>query len=106
MDDPFHAQARRLAVSPRAPRSGIDTVGDLLRQEGLSLQGNAKTLEGVRHPDPDARFRYLNEQNQQYQAAGDAAVSVNTKKKELIKGVQECQAGIAAHGSVGRDRHL
>src|SRR6266568_7026212 len=31
-----------------------DTVGDLLREEGFSLQGNARTLEGTRHPDRDA----------------------------------------------------
>src|SRR5215470_14267690 len=30
---------------------GADTVGDLLREEGFSLQGNAKTIEGRRHPD-------------------------------------------------------
>jgi len=28
-----------------------DTVGDLLRAGGFSLQGNAKTIEGTRHPD-------------------------------------------------------
>src|SRR5437660_4178806 len=35
-------------------RVSADTVGDLLRAEGFSLQGNAKTIEGQRHPDPDA----------------------------------------------------
>ena len=40
-------------------RVGADTVGDLLREEGFSLQGNAKTIEGQRHPDRDAQFRYL-----------------------------------------------
>src|SRR6266508_1237920 len=38
------------------------TVGKLLRQHGVSLQANAKTLEGAQHPDRDAQFRYLNEQ--------------------------------------------
>jgi transposase len=42
-------------------RVGADTVGDLLREEGFSLQGNAKTIEGQRHPDRDAQFRYINE---------------------------------------------
>src|SRR5712671_8020168 len=41
---------------------GADTVGDLLREEGFSLQGNAKTLEGTRHSDRDAQFRYISEQ--------------------------------------------
>ena len=38
------------------------TVGSLLRENGFSLQGNAKTLEGDQHPDRDAQFRYINEQ--------------------------------------------
>jgi hypothetical protein len=61
-----------------------DTVADLLRAEGFSLQGNAKTLEGKQNPDRDARFRYLNEQVKAHRAAGDAVVSVDTKKKELV----------------------
>jgi Rhodopirellula transposase DDE domain len=61
-----------------------DTVGDLLRAEGFSLQGNAKTIEGTRHPDRDAQFRYINEQVKDHQAAGDPVISVDTKKKELV----------------------
>src|SRR5690348_5214220 len=61
-----------------------DTVGDLLRDEGFSLQGNAKTLEGTRHPDQDAQFRYISEQARAHQGAGDPVISVDTKKKELI----------------------
>jgi transposase len=60
-----------------------DTVGDLLREHGFSLQGNAKTIEGRQHPDRDAQFRYISEQARAYQAAGDPVVSVDTKKKEL-----------------------
>src|ERR1700747_1074740 len=63
---------------------GADTVGDLLRAEGFSLQGNAKTIEGTRHPDRDAQFRYINEQVKAHQGAGDPVVSVDTKKKELV----------------------
>jgi len=65
-------------------RIGADTVGDLLRAEGFSLQGNAKTIEGQRHPDRDAQFRYINEQVKAHQGAGDPVVSVDTKKKELV----------------------
>jgi hypothetical protein len=61
-----------------------DTVGDLLRAEGFSLQGNAKTLEGQRHPDRDAQFRYINEQVKAHQDTADPVISVDTKKKELI----------------------
>jgi Rhodopirellula transposase DDE domain len=63
---------------------GADTVGDLLRAEGFSLQGNAKALEGTRHPDRDAQFRYISEQVRAHQATADPVISVDTKKKELI----------------------
>ncbi len=63
---------------------GADTVGDLLREEGFSLQGNAKTIEGTRHPDRDAQFRYINEQVKDHQGTADPVVSVDTKKKELV----------------------
>jgi hypothetical protein len=56
----------------------------LLHEEGFSLQGNAKTLEGRQHPDRDAQFRYINEQVKTYQGAGEPVVSVDTKKKELV----------------------
>jgi DDE family transposase len=61
-----------------------DTVAHLLRVEGFSLQGNAKTLEGKQHPDRDAQFRYLNEQVKEHQAAEDPVISVDAKKKELV----------------------
>jgi hypothetical protein len=61
-----------------------DTVGDLLRAEGFSLQGNAKTTEGAQHPDRDAQFRYISEQARACQVAGDPVISVDTKKKELV----------------------
>jgi transposase len=63
---------------------GADTVGDLLREEGFSLQGNAKSLEGRQHPDRDAQFRYISEQARAHQDSGDPVISVDTKKKELI----------------------
>src|SRR6201997_676070 len=40
-------------LTRRGHKVSADTVGDLLRAEGFSLQGNAKALEGQRHPDRD-----------------------------------------------------
>ena len=65
-------------------RISADTVGDLLREEGFSLQGNAKVLEGKQHPDRDGQFRYINEQAKAFQASTDPVISVDAKKKELI----------------------
>ena len=61
-----------------------DTVRDLLHEQGFSLQGNAKTIEGRQHPDRDAQFRYISEQAAAYQGAGDPVISVDTKKKEQV----------------------
>jgi transposase len=61
-----------------------DTVRDLLHEQGFSLQGNAKTIEGRQHPDRDAQFRYINEQAAAHQDAGDPVISVDTKKKEQV----------------------
>ena len=63
---------RKLAaeLTRQGHRAGADTVGDLLREEGFSLQANAKTIEGRQHPDRDAQFRYLNEQARDHLAAG------------------------------------
>ena len=43
-------------------------------------------MEGARHPDRDAQFRYLNEQARTHLAAGQPVVSVDTKKKEVLVG--------------------
>jgi hypothetical protein len=48
-------------LSRAGHRVGADTVARLLREQGFSLQANAKTLEGAQHPDRDAQFCYLNE---------------------------------------------
>ena len=36
-------------LTRRGHRVGADTVGDLLRGQGFSLQGNAKAIEGRQH---------------------------------------------------------
>jgi hypothetical protein len=65
-------------------KAGADTVGDLLRAEGFSLQGNAKAIEGNQHPDRDVQFCYISEQARAHQDSGDPVISVDTKKKELV----------------------
>jgi transposase len=59
-------------------------VADLLHDMDYSLQANRKTLEGGDHPDRDAQFAHLNAQVQAQLAAGEPAISVDTKKKELV----------------------
>jgi hypothetical protein len=59
-------------------------VGHLLRDMGFSLQANAKTREGCKHPDRNAQFEHINALVHEFQSAGQPAISVDTKKKELI----------------------
>jgi hypothetical protein len=77
---------RRLAdeLTRQGHRVSADTVADLLRADGFSLQANAKTIEGRQHPDRDGQFHYLNEQVKDHQDGTDPVISVDTKKKELV----------------------
>ena len=60
------------------------TVAELLRAMGYSLQANRKTLEGKQHPDRNAQFEYINERVQQQLLQSQPVISVDTKKKELV----------------------
>lgn len=59
-------------------------VGRLLVQLGFSLQANRKTREGSNHPDRNAQFELINARIKEFKAAGQPAISVDTKKKELV----------------------
>ena len=60
------------------------TVANLLRELKYSCQANRKTREGGNHPDRDAQFGHINATVKEAIAAGEPAISVDTKKKELI----------------------
>ena len=59
-------------------------VMELLHAADYSLQANRKTREGPQHPDRNAQFLYVNEQVRRCQHQHRPAISVDTKKKELI----------------------
>jgi hypothetical protein len=77
---------RNLADALRAMghRIGHNVVADLLRQLNYSLQSNRKTKEGTHNADRDAQFGYINNQVKAALAASQPAISVDTKKKELV----------------------
>jgi len=77
---------RRLAeeLTRQNHRVGARTVASLLRQAGYSLQANRKTREGASHPDRNAQFEYINSRVTRFLKRGQPAVSVDTKKKELV----------------------
>jgi Rhodopirellula transposase DDE domain len=59
-------------------------VGELLKAQGFSLQGNAKVIEGNQSPDRDAQFQHINATVAQALSEGRPVISVDTKKKELV----------------------
>ncbi|MGH8510890.1 MAG: ISAzo13 family transposase [Gammaproteobacteria bacterium] len=59
-------------------------VRRLLYDLGYSLQANRKTKEGARHPDRDAQFRHINGRAARQLRLRHPAISVDTKKKELV----------------------
>jgi hypothetical protein len=63
---------------------GARTVAALLRKAGYSLLANRKTREGAQHPDRNRQFEYINDQVRRFQHCGQPAISVDTKKKELV----------------------
>ena len=77
---------RRLAdeLTRQDHRLGPRTVAMLLRREGYSLQANHKTREGSSHPDRNAQFEYISTLVRRAQQRGQPAISVDTKKKELV----------------------
>ncbi len=68
---------RGYAVSDR-------TVLRLLKRMGYSLQANRKTREGAGHPDRDAQFQHINDTVERALKHGQPAISVDTKKRELV----------------------
>jgi transposase len=79
---------------------GADTVGDLLREEGFSLQGNAKTIEGTRHPDRDAQSHRLAGRGLPGgRRPGDQR---GRQEKRAARPVRERRAGLAAEGGPGQ----
>jgi hypothetical protein len=64
--------------------SSPSSVAPLLRKLGYSLQANRKSREGSQHPDRDAQFRHIGATVKAALAAGQPAISVDTKKKELV----------------------
>jgi hypothetical protein len=72
------------ALAENGFTAGQKLVGRLLRRLGFSLQANAKTREGASHPDRNAQFEHINAKVTAFQAAGEPAISVDTKKKELV----------------------
>ena len=88
--------AKHLAdeLTGQGHRCSPQTAWRLLREQGFSLQANAKVIEGKQaHPDRDAQFRYIAAQAKEHLAAGQPVISVDAKKREQV----------GEHGNAGQE---
>ena len=77
---------RRLsaALAEQGYQVSPNLVGRLLKDLGFSPQANAKTREGSQHPDRDPQFHHINRRIERFRRGRQPAISVDTKKKELV----------------------
>ncbi len=78
---------RQLTAELRRMKHGgsRQVVADSLHQLGYSLLANRKTKEGSNHPDRNAQFEHLNGKVKWSLARHQPVISVDTKKKELVR---------------------
>jgi hypothetical protein len=62
----------------------LPVISRLLQQHDYSLRANVKELASKQHPDRDQQFEHIHEQRAEHLAAGQPALSIDTKKKELV----------------------
>jgi hypothetical protein len=72
------------ALAAEGYRVSQHSLAKLLTKLGYSLQSSRKKLEGAQHPDRNAQFEHVNETVRRQRQANDPAISVDTKKKELV----------------------
>jgi transposase len=60
------------------------TVGTLLVEQGYSLQGANKVIEGAEHPLRNEQFEFIYKRVKQYQYTKQPVISVDCKKHELV----------------------
>ena len=72
------------ALAVKGYKVSANLVGRLLKDLGFSLQANAKTREGSQHPDRDAQFQHIDRSVVRVGRSGQPAISVDTRKKELV----------------------
>ena len=77
---------RKLASELRARGHQVShtLVATLLHEAEYSLQSNSKVREGIHHPDRNAQFEHINQRVTAQIQQGQPAISVDTKKKELV----------------------
>lgn len=77
---------RRLAteLTRQGHSVGVTSIRLLLHELEYRLQGNAKTREGVDHPDRNEQFLYISNNVKRFLHSDQPVISVDTKKKENL----------------------
>jgi hypothetical protein len=81
-------------------RVSATTVHRLLRQLQYSLKGNKKNLSCGFHPDRDQQFLIIQQLREQFMAAGDPIISVDTKKEGVDRAFQELRTNLVPQSQV------
>jgi transposase len=72
------------ALTSQGFPTSSSTVWRLLRELGYRVQSTRKTLERRHHDDRDPQFEFINGAVRDFHEMGEPAISVDTKKKELV----------------------
>jgi DDE family transposase len=72
------------ALRQKGHAIGAVTVGRLLKEADYSLRTNRKSLARTHEPERDRQFRYIAQQRRRFQKHGNPAISIDSKKKELV----------------------
>jgi hypothetical protein len=72
------------ALRDQGYQTSAMSVWRMLAARGYSLQSNRKMREGRQHPDRDGQFQYIAARVAARKRRGEPAISVDTKKKEVL----------------------
>jgi transposase len=86
------------ALKKQGHQTSMKMVSRLLKELGYSLQANRKRLEGAQHPDRNAQFEHINEMIRRQHEADEPAISVDTKKRELVGAYKNSGRELRANG--------
>ncbi|HVA88937.1 MAG TPA: ISAzo13 family transposase, partial [Chloroflexota bacterium] len=91
---------RRLASELRDQGYQVSatSIRRLLARMGYSLQANRKTREGREHPDRDGQFRHIEQRVRSCKRRREPAISVDTKKKEVLGNLKNPGAAYRPRG--------
>ena len=76
--------AIRQTLDQHGHRVSKPVISRILRAHGASLRANRKQYAGQQHPDRDQQFAYIHAHRAVHAQDGNPAISVDTKKKELV----------------------